>query len=67
MSGILEKNIMERCCEREQKNKNHEEMKARLDYMEAMILDSKKSKRLRFMARNSSTSSKSLEHTGINL
>ena len=56
MNGILEKIIMERRCEREQKNKNHEEMKARLDYMEAMILDRKKSKRPRFM--NSSTSSK---------
>jgi hypothetical protein len=62
MSGILEKNIMERHWEREQKNKNHEEMKARLDYMEAMILDSKKSKRPRFMTRNSSTSSKSRKH-----
>jgi len=45
MHGILEQNIMERRRELEQQCKNHEEMKARLNYMEAMILESKKSSR----------------------
>src|SRR5271155_1008907 len=45
MHGILEPKIMERGCELEQQNKNHEEMKVRLNYIEAMIVETWKSSR----------------------